>query len=822
MSSVEQAAWQRINELWDELLNLPDAERDQRLGQLDCDETTRGELRKLLAATRKSAAFLEHTPAPRVQASADSLAAGSVIDKYRIDALIARGGMGEVYRAQRADGHFEKPVAFKLAQREMAFDGRRFHNERQILANLEHPGIARLIDGGLTDAGLPYMVMELVEGEDILSYCARHRLVLEQRLALFGQVCAAVAFAHRHLVVHRDLKPSNILVAANGSVKLLDFGIAKLLGANATAEGQPTLSLMTPDYAAPEQLEGKAPTTATDVYALGVLLFHMLSGRAPWNLRELPLPAALQRLLHAAPKPLSEAAADNADAPISAKLLRGDLDAVVAKALRPEPESRYASAAELWHDVQAYLAHQPVLARGDARGYLVRRFLRRNRLWAGAAAAVFAALLAGLAGTLWQAQQARATARQAELERDRAFAEAARAQSVVDYLDLMFGSAAAQAGGRSISAKEMLDASAEQLAKRFADKPAEKARVLKVLGDLYLTLHDFEGAAPMLSRFLDSPESAADPEARAHIQLDLAAAELHRGNVDAAQRLLDQALDFLNRSPDRYRAQLVHSRIIQSQVQSTRGNFTEAIRILRAALTESVAVNGEVAEDTMTIAGDLGLNLMQNNQLEEADQMLTRAWNDLQALGRDKTEEGMTLLNNIAANAVHRNDLPRAEALLRQAIDLRKQSFGPSAALAMFENNLAKVLVREGRPRDAVPLFDDALSMAQRFTGDHSHETLSVYQNAAEAHLSLGDTKSAEPLVQFALSGALAQYGEHNPVYGNCLILQARLRFLQGRKAEANSLAERAEKNLSEAGDAGKYFLPQLQKLKTEMAAAGS
>ena len=341
MTSVEQAAWQHINELWDELLNLPDGERDNRLQQFDCDEATRGELRKLLTATRKSAAFLEHTPAPRTHAAvvAETLSAGSVIDKYRIDALIARGGMGEVYRAQRADGHFEKPVAFKLAHREMAFDGRRFHNERQILANLEHPGIARLIDGGLTEQGLPYMVMELIDGEDILSYCDRHRLGLEQRLALFGQVCAAVGFAHRHLVVHRDLKPSNIMVTADGTVKLLDFGIAKLLGADPTAEGQPTLSLMTPDYAAPEQLEGKAPTTATDVYALGVLLFHMLSGRAPWNLRELPLPAALQRLLHTAPKSLSEAARDNPDTPVPEKLLRGDLDAVVAKALRPEPES---------------------------------------------------------------------------------------------------------------------------------------------------------------------------------------------------------------------------------------------------------------------------------------------------------------------------------------------------------------------------------------------------------------------------------------------------------------------------------------------------
>ena len=822
MTSVEQAAWQRINELWDALLNLPDGERDNRLEQFDCDEATRSELRKLLTATRKSTAFLEHAPAPRVHAiAAEALPAGSVIDKYRIDALLARGGMGEVYRAQRADGHFEKPVAFKLAHREMAFDGRRFHNERQILANLEHPGIARLIDGGLTDGGLPYMVMELVEGEDILSYCRRHELGLEQRLALFGQVCAAVGFAHRHLVVHRDLKPSNILVAADGRVKLLDFGIAKLLGADPAAEGQPTLSLMTPDYAAPEQLEGKAPTTATDVYALGVLLFHMLSGRAPWNLRELPLPAALQRLLHTAPKPLSEAAQDNPGAPVPAKLLRGDLDAVVAKALRPEPESRYASAAELWHDVQAHLTHQPVLARGDARGYQVRRFLRRNRLWAGAAAAVFAALLVGLAGTLWQAHEARAKAQQAELERDRALAEAARVQSVVDYLDLMFGSAVAQAGGRSINAKEMLDASAEQLAKRFADKPAEKARVLQVLGDLYLTLHDFEGAAPLLSRFLESPDSGADPEARARIQFDLASVELNRGNIDKAKQLLEQAQNFWNAAPERYRGQLIHSRSLQAQVLFAHGDVAGAIRLLRDALNESVAYNGENSEDTMTLAGDLGTYLMQSSQFEEADRMMTRAWNALQAAGRDKTEEGITILNNIAVNAIYRNDLPRAEKMLRLVIDLRKQSFGPSAALAMHESNLGKVLVRSGRPLEAVPLLHEARTMSQHFTGDHSGDTLLAYQNEAEAQLALKDAKAAEPLVQSSLDGCEAQYGKRSPICANRLILQARVRLLQSKKADAKTLAERAERDLIDAGDGGKRFLPLLEKLKAEIAAAG-
>ncbi len=818
MSSLDKDAWQRVSELLDQLLALPEAERSPGLERLNCDESTRKELRRLLAASRKSTQFLESPARTHPSGNAvDSIAPGSRIGAYCIDAFLARGGMSEVYRARRADGQFEKPVAFKLSRSETSVGPGRFHNERQILASLEHPGIARLIDGGLTAEGLPYMVMELVDGRDVLSYCRQHQLDLQQRLALFAQVCEAVGYAHRHLVIHRDLKPSNILVDNSGRVKLLDFGIAKLLGTGMLPEGQSTLAMMTPEYAAPEQLEGKSATTATDVYALGVLLYQLLSGRPPWNLRQLPLPAALQRLLHTDPEPLSQAARNNPDAPIPAKLLAGDLDAIVAKALRREPEARYTSAQALWNDVQSHLAHRPVLARGDARGYLVQRFLRRNRLWAGAAAAVFVALLLGLTGTLWQAHEARKEAHHAELERDCALAEASHAQSMVDYVDLVFGSTVEQAGRKSISAKDVLDASTEQLMQGLAGKPVEKARAMQAFGDLYLTMHDFEGAGPILSRFLESSEADAAPDIRAHIELDLAYIEQSRGNVDTAQRLLIRAQDFWSRDADKYRGQMIQSRSTQAQIQAARGDLDGAIRTLRDALSESTAFNGETARDTLVITGDLGAILMQNNQLEEADRMMKRAWNALQAAGRGQTEEAIALLNNIAVNAIRRNDLPRAEKLLRQVIDMRRQTFSPSAELAAQENNLGKVLLLSGRPRDSIPLLDDALGMARHFTGDHSQLAIRVLQSAAEARLAMKDAKAAEPLVQSALDGAKAEFGEHSLTYGISLSLEAKLRFLQGNTAEANSLADKSNRILVDAGDAGKYYLQQLQQLQQQM-----
>jgi eukaryotic-like serine/threonine-protein kinase len=814
---IAHDAWRHVSALLDELLDLPESQREGYLAQLSCDASTRNDLRQLLVAASASKNFLEHQPVVRSLEPAANLLSGKIIGKYRIDGLIARGGMGDVYRAERADGHFEQPVAFKLAREATTLSAQLFQKERQILANLEHPGIARLIDGGLTDDGLPYMTMELVDGVDVLSFCNQHSLDLASRLALFGQICSAVAYAHRHLIVHRDLKPSNILVGKDGHAKLLDFGIAKLLDPEKSGTDQPTMALMTPEYAAPEQLEGKSLTTATDVYALGVLLFHMLSGRAPWNVRDLPLPAALQRLLQQSHPALSDAVADNPERPVSAKLLRGDLDAIVAKALRREPESRYSSALEFWQDIQAHLAFRPVVARSDVRGYVGRRFFRRNRLWIGAAATVLAALLIGLAGTLWQANVAKVKARQAERDRDRALAESARVQSILDYLDLMLSGAQEQGGIQAARAKEMLDASADQLIRRFADAPVEKARSMAVLADLYLTLYSFDGAASILTTFLSSPDAEADPQAKAKIQFDLAQIEFKRGNVEKARALVQGAQNFWNGDDDRYRGELIHSRSMQSQLQAAKGDVDGAIRVLREALSASMTFNGDIGDDTITLEGDLGAALLKNNQLDEADELMTRAWTAIQAAGRTKSQDGITLLHNLGVNAIYKNDLARAETIFRQIIDIQRQAFGSSTALATSQNDLAEVLVRSGRASEALPLLADARAMLQKFTGDDSSDTLSTFQTEAEARILLRDMNAAEPLVHIVVAGMLKQFGSRSPLYANALGLEARLRFLQGRTSESAALVEQAGGILKDAGEAGPFFLPQLHRLEEDL-----
>jgi len=305
--------------------------------------------------------------------------------------------MGGVYLAERIAGDFRQRVALKLVRDGVDASPERFNAERQILAGLEHPGIARLIDGGVSADGRPYMAMEYVEGQDLLSHCRVRGAPLEERLALFLQICEAVSYAHAHLVVHRDLKPANVFVTAEGRVKLLDFGIAKLLQPNVIGDATFTAHL-SPAYAAPEQLAGGAITTATDVYSLGVTLYQLLCDQLPWKVAGMPFVVAIERLMgDKFPPPSAVAGAGGA---VPARQLRGDLDAIVIKALRKEPKARYPDARALAEDLGRSLRHEPVRAREGARIYVLRRFLRRNWLPLLAAATVFAVLCLGIAAVL--------------------------------------------------------------------------------------------------------------------------------------------------------------------------------------------------------------------------------------------------------------------------------------------------------------------------------------------------------------------------------------------------------------------------------------
>ncbi|MEO7433599.1 MAG: serine/threonine-protein kinase [Dokdonella sp.] len=520
------------------LLPLSASERTayvQTLSGTDASIATRAA--DALALAEEDGGFLERPllVSQRDIASVPAFEAGRLIGDYRLITPIGSGGSAEVWLAERVAGGFEQRAAVKLLHGRHPELATRFGNERKILASLEHPGIARLYHGGFDAEAGAYMVMEYVEGQRLTEYCDASRLSLERRLDLFLQICDAVAYAHTRLVVHRDLKPTNILVTAEGRIKLLDFGIAKILDPGTLAGDTQTLQL-SPGYASPEQLSGNLATTASDAYSLGIILFELLTGVLPWPESQTPLGIAAERLVRESVRVPSRIAATTAGIP--SRVLAGDLDAIVARALRSEPASRYADARALAEDVKNHLEHRPVRARAGAGAYVARRFVRRHWLPIAAASALFGMLLTSVFLVASQA-------RRAELE-------ARHATAVQGFmLDLFRANRSRQPDpvkARQTPVRELLDIGAEKVTSSLADAPDARLRLLRVFGDLYhdLQLRDEElrlrRAAAELSATLhpdDAQERVPDLLALADVLRSSKAMEETQPTLDTAGRLLD-------------------------------------------------------------------------------------------------------------------------------------------------------------------------------------------------------------------------------------------------------------------------------------------
>ena len=411
MDATSPDAWQRIKAIASAVLDLNETDRAGYIERV-CggDARLRDEVLSLVASAEAATPFFE---IPGGGAAPGLYAAAQRLGPYRVIRELASGGMGTVYLAERDDGEFRQRVAIKIVRGGFgdAFLLERFRAERRILASLEHPNIARLLDGGTTDAGLPYVVMEFVEGEPIDLFCRQRELPLRERLAIFQKVCAAVQYAHQHLVIHRDIKPPNILVAADGTPKLLDFGIAKLLNADAGEVNTHTIAqVMTPESASPEQVAGRPVGVPTDVYALGVLLYRLLTGESPY----LAALGSGSDLTHA----ICEVPVDKPSAHASTLRIPGDVDMIVLKSLRKEPERRYASVEQLSNDVQRFLDGRPVLASPDSLRYRTSKFVGRHRVAVAAATTLAVAVAGGVATTIWQARIADRERRQAQREFD--------------------------------------------------------------------------------------------------------------------------------------------------------------------------------------------------------------------------------------------------------------------------------------------------------------------------------------------------------------------------------------------------------------------
>ena len=618
--------WPRVEAVLDGALDLPPEDRAPYLDEACAgDDALRAEVERLLradaAARADEARFLEQPLDPSALGFAapeePDLAPGARVGPYRVVREIGRGGMGVVYLALRDDGQFEQEVAVKVVAQGGTGLRRRFLAERQMLARLAHPNIARLLDGGLTNAGVPYLVMEHVEGEPITAYADRLGLSVDERLRLFLGVCGAVHHAHQRLVVHRDLKPSNILVTPAGQVKLLDFGVAKLLadGADGADAGDRTRTgggLMTPEYAAPEQVRGEAATTATDVYALGVLLYELLTGQRAHRLATGSL-AEIARVVcdELSPRPstaVTHTAGPNGSATPAARRLRGDLDTIVLRALAKEPARRYPSVEALAADLRRHLAHLPVTARPDTPGYRAGRFIRRNRTAVAATAAMLALLVTVVAVYTVRLAAERDHARRAQ-------AEAERTTDLLRGLFAAAGPASEGAENRDRPVSTVLDDGVRRLDVELRGQPALHARLLTTVGRVYADLGAYARAETVLSRALTlAPHGPVAAEALAEMGV-LSGEQSRYDRADSLYRVAEAE----SRGAVGPEAPLT-LRILLGRATLARyqGRFGEADSLAHAVLAVRRQAPGIPPMDLAATLSELGVIARQRDSLDAA------------------------------------------------------------------------------------------------------------------------------------------------------------------------------------------------------------
>ncbi len=802
--------WQQLQQLFHAALALDPAERTAWADAACPDDLAlREELRRLLAAEGTADSAIEHAigdAAAQLVAMGRQEREGARLGPWRLVAHHADGGMGAVYRAMRDDGRYEQQVAIKLLNPAAVGEAARarLEAERRILARLEHPHIARLLDGGSTDDGVPYLVMEFIDGQPIDRWCDAQGADTSTRLGLFVQVCRAVDYAHRNLVVHRDLKPGNILVDAEGRPRLLDFGIAKLLddapGVTGTVDRALTLS-----HASPEQVTGASVTTATDVYALGVLLYDLLAGMPPYGgagtpsatlARQIvetnpPRPSAAvfsggssrrlvqagERALHLTPQRLS-------------RELAGDLDNIVLKALRKEPERRYASAAALADDVERYLAHMPVQARPSSVGYRTAKFLRRHPV-AVPASALAVVLALGSAGAFtWRLAA----------ERDRAVAAEAAAKKVAKFTASVVRSTGAdQEANRTLPVQALLERAAARVDAELAGEPEVATRLRTALGDAMMSWGEYDKAQQQLEAALASARGRGAAGER-----DAAEAMQLLGVVTHDLGQLERSLDWARQAEMLFRrvggaaehASALGDVAISLNALRRRDEAAPVFREAIARLRE--AHGGSDHEDIAWLQNNLAWGLHARGRLDEAEPLYVEALAMQRRLGISQATLSQTQ-NNLAGVYYDRGRLDAAEQLWRDVLQQYEQVFGAQghAAVARGQAMVALVEIERGHWDQAVRLMEAAVATNQRLLGERHRWTAGTLMRLGVALLGAGRIEEAHDRLRQA---AAIEREVLPPVHASHAHTRLALARLASARSTAQGLAQ-AERLLREALD---------------------
>lgn len=800
---MEVERWEKVKEVLCEALEQPVEARQAFLdGVCGAEDWLREEVESLLEPEDDVVDFIEQSPVPRLPPAAeDGLPEQRRLGHYEIVELLGRGGMGVVYLAKRADQEFEQKVAVKVVKRGMDTDEivSRFRHERRILAQLDHPHIARLFDGGTTSDGLPYFVMEYVEGKSIREYCALNELTVNERLRLFLDVCDAVQFAHQSLVVHRDLKPANILVTEDGTVKLLDFGVARLLGEDGPSEYTRLAGRrFTPEYASPEQFRGQQVTTASDVYSLGVLLFELLTGQRPFA-EETTGDFLIRATKHQDPDKPSIAlkrtpTTSGRDKETLGKLRRrlsGDLDHIVLKALRSDPHERYGSARALAEDIQRHLTGYPVAARQGAGLYVVNRFIRRNwrALSVTVASVVALVVLGGMAF-----QQA-AVRQQAQRYFD-------RSEAVQELLESIFeGAHPGNVGDSPPTLREVLDISTEAVRGKEELDPADRAELLNALGLIYVNLDEWSGAE---SLFRECLSLRRETFGRNHPLVgeclnNVGLALRSQNEYAEAEVFFRRAIDIGRRFDTDSERLPRYINNMAGLIKVSDGNRAKVIDLYEESLALMRAHYGKdaVNDDIARILNNLGNAWLNLGEDERAEPYLLQALDAREKLGYSAYRANT--LHSLGSIYRDRGDFDKAEEYLTRSLELFQNTYegqDDHSRIAPVLRSMGVWMQLQGRLEEAEQYHIQALEIQRHAWPGGSQKTAMTLRELAQVSIAKGDAAGAEQYAREALEMLEHTVGESHWYLADVRSVLGGALLAQGRLDEAAGLLEQAHADL--------------------------
>jgi serine/threonine-protein kinase len=785
---------QRIEALFEEVVLLPASERTQWLTAACAhDPQLRSEVELLLSAHERGGGILDSDSTAQ---AVSSLVEETMVDRrvgaWRILRELGRGGMGIVYVAERADGAYRRQVAIKVLRRDQDVGDfrQRFEAERQILASLDHPNIARVLGGGTTDDGLSYIAMEYVDGLPIDTFCTRHHLSLEERLRLCAVVARAVQHAHGKLIVHRDLKPSNILVTPDGTVKLLDFGIAKVLDPDAVGSASPQprtgMHLLTPEYASPEQLRGEPVTTAADVYSLGVVMYEVLTGRRPFRVKDRALSDWLRVILEQQPMRPSDALAPHQDLPAAAeerriapidpmalalrvqeqwlrRRLKGDLDRIVLMALRKEPERRYASSEQLAEDIERHLTGHPVIARADSAAYRWRKYLRRH-WWELGASTLVVLLLAAYAVTLTIQNRRVLNA----LEQSRT--EAERSEQVSQFLLRLFENPTTAAGEANPGAVRALLEGGLTRVEALQGQPGAQAEMLTALGRVHRHIANYEGARVILERALELQGSVGGEPGPGMAETQMALGDVYRmmDRYDEAKFLLQAALETERRLFGELHPRYATALTELALAHRDAGEYSEAEPHTREALRIRRQLFGDEHRLVAESQDYMGALLRRMGDYAAALPYYLAALETRRRLFAGDHEEVAISLNNVALQYQQMAHYEESEPYSVDAVEMFESVHGsehPFTATAI--SNLAIVKDRQGEDDEAERLYTQALEIRRNVYGDAHLDVATSLNQLGSINRQQGDLEEAERFYREALAMRRKLVGEHLQTAGS-------------------------------------------------------